>query len=257
MAYTGPALNLTEFERDWEPAAQEAGLRTDTFGQSEGLSLPYAWREPAPGAPWLYLSAGIHGDEPAGTLALLAFLQEGLLPARTGVVAFPLLNPEGLRANTREHPQYGDLNRDYRAFNSPQIRAHRDCLQTLGHSYALAVCLHEDWESAGYYIYEHVEGNRPGLGRKMLDAVEPICGIDRAPVIEDRRADQGLITSAPGTVTPEDLDGGWAEALYLGEGLCPEVYTVEAPSDQDLDVRVRAHLAALKVAAAAECLRGH
>jgi hypothetical protein len=251
MAYTGPALNLDAFTREWEPVATGAGLRVKTFGVNEGLSLPYALREPAPGRPWLYLSAGIHGDEPAGSLALLAFLKEGSLPTGVGVVAFPLLNPEGLRANTREHPQYGDLNRDYLAFASPQIRAHRDCLQELDLFYHMAVCLHEDWESAGYYVYEHVEGGKPGLGRAILDAVEPICGIDRAPVIEDRPADNGLITSTPGTIKPEDLGGGWAEALYLGEGLCPDVYTVEAPSARGLDTRVNAHLAALRVVAGA------
>lgn len=249
MAYTGTALNLTAFEKSWEPAATGAGFRTGTFGQEEGLSLPFAVRAPAPGAPWLYLSTGIHGDEPAGPLALLAAVEKNLLPARAGVVAFPLLNPEGLRANTREHPQYGDLNRDYIALSSPHVRAHLACLKKLGLRYDLAVCLHEDWESAGYYVYEHVERGKPGLGRAILDAAEPICGLDLAPVIEDRPADRGLISSRPGTVKPEDLGGGWAEALYLGEGLCPDVYTVEAPSARDLDTRVNAHLAALKVVA--------
>ncbi len=112
-------------------------------------------------------------------------------------------------------------------------------MRALDLTYQLAVCLHEDWESAGYYIYEHKADGRPGLGRAMLEAVEPICGIDRTPVIEKRPARNGLITSKPGTVSPEEI-GGWAEALYLGEGACPEVYTLEAPSARELATRVKA-----------------
>ncbi len=95
MAYTGPALDLTAFEKSWEPAATDAGFTVKSFGQDEGLSLPYALREPEPGCPWLYLSAGIHGDEPAGPLAVLEFLQEKLLPAHAGAVVFPCSTPKG------------------------------------------------------------------------------------------------------------------------------------------------------------------
>ena len=246
MPYIGPGLKLETFMHDWQEAVREHGLDDVPFGQSEGIALPCAVRQPAPGAPSLFISAGIHGDEPAGPLALLRFLKEGRLPAGIGAVLMPLLNPEGVAAKTREHPVYGDLNRDYHAFASPHTRAQRAFLKELGLSYRLAICLHEDWESPGYYLYEHIPGGHPSIGREILAAVEPVCGIDMAPIIEGVPADRGLINRDISKIDPEEI-GGWPEALYLGEHYAGMVYTTEAPSARELEQRIAAHAAALEV----------
>lgn len=249
MPYNGPALDLDTFTRDWEKLAPSAGLELGSCGQDLGVALPYAIREAAGGAPRLFLSAGIHGDEPAGPLALLACLREGLLPEHADIVVFPLLNAEGLANGTRDHPAYGDLNRDYRDFRSPLIRAQRDFLEKLGWRFDLATCLHEDWETEGYYLYEVLTGGASGCGRAILDAVAPICGIHQEAEIEGAEADNGLISRDGIDIDPADI-GGWPEALYLAEHGSLRTYTLESPSAQQLEVRVAAHVAALKLAMA-------
>ncbi len=46
----------------------------------------------------IYISTGIHGDEPAGPLAALQLLQENRWPAERGHLALPLPEPDGLCA---------------------------------------------------------------------------------------------------------------------------------------------------------------
>src|SRR5271154_896073 len=49
-----------------------------------------------PGAPRVYLSAGIHGDEISGPLALLEMLRQPDFFAEHDAGIFPMLNPDGL-----------------------------------------------------------------------------------------------------------------------------------------------------------------
>src|SRR6185312_15028223 len=61
----------------------------------------------------IYLSAGIHGDEPAGPLAALQLLQENRWPENVDLWFCPCLNPIGFTLNTRENSRGIDLNREY------------------------------------------------------------------------------------------------------------------------------------------------
>ena len=55
------------------------------------------------------------------------------------------------------------------------------------------MCLHEDWESHGFYIYElNPDGHAP-LGEKIVAAVARVCPIDLSPEIEGREARGGVI----------------------------------------------------------------
>lgn len=66
----------------------------------------------------------IHGDEPAGPLALLELFGESLLPRENDYWICPLLNPTGVVCGKRENHQGIDLNRDYSEARSEEIRAH-------------------------------------------------------------------------------------------------------------------------------------
>ena len=73
----------------------------------------------------IYISTGIHGDEPAGPLAALELIQCDAWPADAAVWLCPCLNPAGFALNRREHPEGIDLNRDYRLPQSASnARAH-------------------------------------------------------------------------------------------------------------------------------------
>jgi predicted deacylase len=51
--------------------------------------------------PRLYLSAGIHGDEVSGPLALLEMIRQPGFFAGFDVTMFPILNPNGLARGVR------------------------------------------------------------------------------------------------------------------------------------------------------------
>lgn len=72
----------------------------------------------------LYLSAGIHGDEPAGTEALITWCEQRWRHLQGFyLLIFPCLNPWGLQHNNRMDARGRDLNRGYRRSDVPVIQA--------------------------------------------------------------------------------------------------------------------------------------
>jgi len=191
--------------------------------------------------PVFYLSSGIHGDEPSGPLAILALLARDSLWQGWRVVCFPELNPRGLRAGTRENPEGIDLNRDYAQPVTGEIRRHRRALAALGPVRA-AVCLHEDWEAAGVYLYYLHRDASVEPSRRVLAAMRRHLPVDLSPLIDGREADQGLIHRRPEDYAGQD----WPEAIYLARHHTDICYTLETPSGQILEQRVAAHVAGVE-----------
>src|SRR5207237_8762818 len=77
----------------------------------------------------VYLSSGMHGDEPAGPLAVLELLRDNPWPKDLELWLCPCLNPSGFSLNRRENEAGIDLNRDYRRIQTAEIRAHISWLQ--------------------------------------------------------------------------------------------------------------------------------
>ena len=201
----------------------------------------------APGARRIYLSAGIHGDEPAGPLAAQRLLEDNRWPDAE-VWLLPCLNPDGLRANTRGNADGLDINRDYRHRRTAEARGHVAWLERQP-AFDLTLLLHEDWESHGFYCYELNPDGRPSLAPAMIEAVRGVCPIDASEVIDGRPA------SAPGILRPQEWPEfrpedrpEWPEALWLGVHKTRLNYTLEAPSDWPLAVRVNALVAAVRAA---------
>jgi murein peptide amidase A len=206
-----------------------------------------AWRRPSSHARvHVYISTGIHGDEPAGPLAALHLLQEDRWPDDAAIWLCPCLNPTGFPINRRESAVGLDLNRDYRHLQSPEVRAHVDWLQRQPR-FDVSLCLHEDWESNGFYIYELNPDQRPSLAEKILEAVAQVCPVDTSPLIENWPAQNGVIRPQ---FNPEDRPQ-WPEAIYLITHKTRQSYTLEAPSDFPLPARVAALAAAVRAVLAA------
>jgi hypothetical protein len=189
----------------------------------------------------IYLSTGIHGDEPAGPLAIRELLIADRWPANAELRICPCLNPTGFPLNQRENAAGVDLNRDYRQPQSAEVQAHVAWLARQG-VFDLTICLHEDWESHGFYLYEVNPDGRPSIAPQVIAAVEALCPIDRAPMIEGRPAEGGIIR-------PQiDLAGrpDWPEAFYLITHHTRLSYTLEAPSDFPLATRVTALVTAVR-----------
>ena len=219
--------------------AARDGWAVEALETEAGVTLPVLRRHARrPGHRPLrcYLSAGIHGDEPAGPLALLDLLRARLLPDHLDLTVCPVLNPRGLRANDRNNTDGIDLNRDYNHLRAPETRAHVAWLTAQG-SFDVTVLLHEDWESAGFYLYELHPEEGPGLAHVVVDAVSRVCPIEHATQIDGREA------HAPGIIRPS-IDPrsrpDWPEAFWLLQHRTPRNLTLEAPSDFPLATRVAA-----------------
>ena len=243
-----PVIEPRTLADHFATVARAGGFHADHFGSVRGYPL-LALTKPVPtdGRPSVYLSAGIHGDEPASPLALLRLLEAGTFDARANWYLCPLLNPTGLATGTRENAEGADLNRDYRHSATVEVAAHIAWLRQQP-AFALTLCLHEDWEAKGFYLYELNPENRASLAGAMIAAAAAICPIDPSEVIDGRPAAGGIIRP------PDDPAGRerWPEAIFLRAHHTTLSYTLESASSLPLEKRVaalsRAAEAALRLA---------
>lgn len=240
------AFSPPELLARFEATAGTRGFRVERFGDIAGCPL-LALTKRTPGVrPRIYLSAGIHGDEPAPPLALAEMLEAGVFDARATWFICPLLNPAGFPGGCRENADGVDLNRDYKHLLTVEIRAHVAWLRRQP-NFDLALCLHEDWESLGFYLYELNATDRASLADPMIAAVTPVCPIENAAIIDGREA------NAPGIIRPVSdplLREQWPEAIYLVQHHTKMSYTLESPSALPLARRIAALRAATETAIA-------
>lgn len=191
----------------------------------------------------IHISAGIHGDEPAGPLAALKLIQDDRWPGNTEIFLLPCLNPLGFTLNQRANAEGIDLNRDYRNPQSTEVRRHIAWLDRQP-QFDLYLCLHEDWEAHGFYLYETNPDQRLSFAETIISAVAPVCPVDGSEIIEGRPAQGGIIRPK---ILPLDRPD-WPEAFYHITHKSRQGYTLEAPSDFPLAVRVNALVAAVNAA---------
>ncbi|HEY1792248.1 MAG TPA: M14 family metallocarboxypeptidase [Opitutaceae bacterium] len=220
-----------------------AGFKAQAYGAAGNCPLIALTRRAKGPRPRIYLSAGIHGDEPAPPLALAELIDSGEFDGRATWFLCPLLNPAAFVLGTRESPQGLDLNRDYRHLESPEIRAHTAWLGRQP-NFDLAICVHEDWESVGFYLYELNPDGLPSCAPAMLEAAGRACPIDLSPVIEGREAAAGVIRPP---FNPAEREK-WPESVFLQVHHSRLSYTIETPSHLAIGTRVSALAAAIRAA---------
>lgn len=243
--YHGETIDIRAVLGEIGTAAQSRGWNSEIFHSCEGFDW-VALRRPARAAAQarlIHISAGVHGDEPAGPLAALKLIQEDRWPEQAEILLLPCLNPLGFVLNQRANPEGIDLNRDYRNPQSAEIRQHIAWLERQP-QFDLYLCLHEDWEAHGFYLYEQNPDGHPSLAEGIIAAVQPLCPVDLSETIEGRPARGGIIR--PVLVAQDRPD--WPEALYHITHKSRQGYTLEAPSDFPLEVRVNALVAAVTAA---------
>lgn len=247
--YFGEQLRISSALQDIEDLAQQYNWTAEAFhvaGEYKWLAL----KRSTPHASFrAYLSTGIHGDEPAGPLAALQLLRDNQWPEHAEIILLPCLNPIGFAKNRRENAQGLDLNRDYLHPQSMEIRAHVAWLEQQ-QAFDLCLCLHEDWESHGFYVYELNPDHKPSLAEAMVAGVAPVCPIDHSEIIEGREAKGGIIRPS---LDPQTRPL-WPESFWLLQHKTRLSYTLEAPSDFPLAVRVNALVAGVKKALACALL---
>ena len=233
--YCGETIPILDLLGQIHEAALTSGWIAQEFYRTEKFVLRGYLRLRPDDEGIVYISSGVHGDEPAGPCAMLRLLKENHWPEKMGVILSPCLNPSGFLANTRTNADGLDLNRDYRHFQSAEVRAHTAWLKTLP-PFNLTLLLHEDWEANGFYLYELNPGQRRSYAEIILKAVREICPIETAERVDNWEAKDGIVR--PGITPAERVQ--WPEAFFLITNKSPISYTLEAPSDFPIEVRVAA-----------------
>ena len=225
----------------WRAVASRAGLVMRRFATVPAFNLYCVRSKSLPRTGAIYISAGIHGDEPAATEALITWAEANpRLLRRRPFLLIPCINPWGLVNNSRSDSRRRDLNRVFQDDSVAEIAALK---RVIGRRrFSLALTLHEDYDGLGIYIYE-LQGLTPYWGETLLKAAAPHVPIDPRPLIETRECVNGLVRRELDMKLFEEI--GLPEAVYLHLQGCRRVFTVETPSEYGLDRRVRAHIAVI------------
>lgn len=216
-------------------------------------------------APLIYVSAGIHGDEPAGVecaVRLLELLVDGDKPPDCQLsfdaynwIVSPCDNPYGYERDCRENAEGFDLNRMFdfphqsveTAFITETFLKSDNPFQQedVGKKYRiqLALDLHEDKDSDGFYLWERRASDCPPIGSSVVIHVAELCAINSEPLIEDHVNKDGVITLL-NTVTTK----GWTRGRYLIERVNTPCLILETPTTLDYEKRISIHMKAIESA---------
>ncbi len=239
--YRGEGIDIQSVLEQVKLAAAAHGWHRDSIVIPNGSELVAYRRRHDGGKKRVYLSTGIHGDEPAGPLAILKLLQENHWPDHIDVWLCPCINLTGFPLNKRENALGIDLNRDYRHFKSEETRAHVAWLKEQP-DFDIAVCLHEDWEANGFYLYELNPDNRPSLAEKIIQTVSMVCPVESADTVDGWPVKDGIIRP---NVKPDERPQ-WPESIFLLTTKTRQAYTLESPSDYPIEIRVAGQTTAVR-----------
>ncbi len=169
--------------------------------------------------PKIFLSAGIHGEEPAGVYTLLDFMNRGIRKYldHFSFLILPCLNPYGFSRGVRFGHSISDLNRSFNQVSGPpEVEAVKDLLQRFPGPYCLAIDFHEtdtymprgedlsvENIPAGFYMYETTCTGRPDLSPEIIQKIRNSGHpVSQRRYLYGAECRNGLICSPP----PENPD---------------------------------------------------
>ena len=228
------AHDFTALMAAWHRVARAARLHVVTLGEAEGLPvIGFETKAAAQGEPAAYISTGVHGDEAAAPWGLLTWAEQNIESLRAGsFLLVPCFNPVGLIRNTRADHRGLDLNRRFHLTRDPLIKVWQRWIKTKTLRFGL--CLHEDYDAQGCYLYELSPHPRP-LCEPVMEAACAVIPPDLRSSIDGRKAKRGIIRRKE---VPEGIVG--PEAIVLCQLGCRVTFTFETPSEFALDNRIHA-----------------
>lgn len=153
-------------------ASENKSISLKTIGKTyEGRCL-YSLELQGSG-PDIMITSGHHGNEPAGPMAVLNFIEDwSENPLDYNVTVFPLINPDGYEMNRRENSRLEDLNRQYENTTEVEIQSLINALDT-ERNYVAALDLHEaPMYDEGFFVYESIPvENDILLGQAIVDKI--------------------------------------------------------------------------------------
>jgi predicted deacylase len=188
----------------------------------------------------VYLSTGIHGDEPAGPLAIAQLMEMDAFPDAAEVWVCPCLNPTGFQQNSRQNATGFDLDTDYRRLETEEVRTHVSWLKRKP-NFDVTLCLHEDHTTKGFYVWEANPDDIASPAKRIISRVAGVCPIERSDVIRNLPADNGVVRSNGNPYSNFE----WNEAMFLATHKTKLSYNLQAPSQLPMAVRAAGLAAAV------------
>ena len=226
----------------WRAVAKKSGVRLQKLVRADGFDLFSVCTPALGGTGGIYVSAGIHGDEPASTEGLITWAEaQGKRLARLPLLLFPCLNPWGLVANRRSDASNIDLNRSFHLEDIPIISAVKQLVAP--YQFAASLMLHEDYDGQGVYLYE-IQRVKPYWGEALLKAAGAHIPIDPRLRIESRKVVRGIYRRRLDHRRFAKI--GYPEAIWLHQEHSARTFTVETPSEFAIEQRVAAQVAMLE-----------
>lgn len=227
----------------WGRLVDAAGCHKRVLCEVEGLPVIVIESAAAQaGAPAAYLSSGVHGDEAGSAWGLLAWAEKHVKELKRGsFLIAPCLNPVGLVRNTRADHRGLDLNRRFHIGDDVICGPWQRWIT--GRAMRFGLCLHEDYDAQGTYLYE-LNHARNTTGHRIIERCAKVIAPDSRKTIEGQRAKGGVIRRR---TLPTHLPG-MPEAIELHLRGCAVTLTFETPSEFDLDKRVRTHVCFVEAA---------
>ncbi|TDU72829.1 succinylglutamate desuccinylase/aspartoacylase family protein [Prosthecobacter fusiformis] len=218
----------------WRGLAGRLKVKFQTLTEVQGVKVH--WLETGHGdEPVIYLSSGVHGDEVGAAWGLLLWAEENeALLLKHRFLIFPCLNPFGLMLNTRADHHGQDLNRRFHIEDDDICGPWRRLM--VGRSLGIGLCLHEDYDGQGCYVYE-LSHHRQALSQDIMANLRTLPP-DPRKSIDGSRAVLGVIRRKK---VPLRLPG-LPEAIVLHQLGCETTLTFETPSEFSLDDRVQAQV---------------
>lgn len=201
--------------------------------------------------PHILIVAGFHGEEKAGPLAIIKWLESKQIPSRVDISFLPVINPVGFNIGKRYnsqnqksnagfcHPELGDAP----SREGQILLANEIILKKLARNGFLS--LHEDITTTEYYMYAYESNGQPSIMAKQIRNVE-----DR---FFQRYGDgNGVVTDGSTVLYPEraivneglvfNLCDGSYEDFRMHQG-CRHAFATETPGKLRISKRIGANMA--------------
>jgi protein MpaA len=191
---------LKTLSRLYELAAASPHVAHTCLGMVADLEFPrFIFKGPRGGGDSVRfgLFAGIHGDEPAGVVALVRLMerlvQQPDLAQGYRLFAYPSCNPTGLMARSRLSRAGKDLNREFwKDSAEPEVRLLEQEIRS--EDFHGLISLHTDDTSPGMYGFVRGAVLSKALLEPALRAAEAVVPRNNATVIDGFPAHHGIIS---------------------------------------------------------------
>ncbi len=212
------------------------------------------------------LSAGVHGDEPAGVHALLDSLESAdVLLDHFRLVVLPCVNPSGYESDTLETMSGANLNRLFGCDTSqPEVRAIEAWLTQRADRFRVTLDLHETspyYHGEGFvaadnphscYLYETAADSSTRMGPEMIAALPDGVEVCDWPTIYKDVNDRGVISYPESCRNPIYARKTTLDA-HLNGRYTDHSFTTETPTGWSIEKRIAVHLSFVRTALSLVC----